>query len=234
MSDIFISYASDDRPRAEQLAEKLESLGWSVWWDRNIPAGRIYDEVIEEAHASARCVVVLWSALSIKSEWVRVEAGEGKNRNILIPVLISQVKQPLAFRLLQAANLIDWNGSVDDAGFSKMVQDISSIIGHPSGASRDEFPPTVSEVTQTALEESPEESYQKGLELYNAKQYEQAFPWFSKAADLGDAGAQFNLGVCYKDGQGVAQSDVDAVKWYRKAADQGDAWALEELKRLNK
>ena len=39
-------------------------------------------------------------------------------------------------------------------------------------------------------------------------------------ADVG-AGAQFNLGIMYKKGQGVAQNNTEALQWYRKAADQG-------------
>jgi hypothetical protein len=34
MSDIFISYASEDRSKAEPLAKALEEQGWSVFWDR--------------------------------------------------------------------------------------------------------------------------------------------------------------------------------------------------------
>ncbi|MQN44566.1 tetratricopeptide repeat protein, partial [Segatella copri] len=34
-----------------------------------------------------------------------------------------------------------------------------------------------------------------------------------------------NLGVCYNNGHGVAQSYEEAVKWYRKSADQGDSAA---------
>ena len=49
--------------------------------------------------------------------------------------------------------------------------------------------------------------------------------WFRKAAEQGDADAQFNLGVMYRNGQGVKQDDFEAVKWYRKAAEQGDAKA---------
>ena len=37
--------------------------------------------------------------------------------------------------------------------------------------------------------------------------------------------AQFNLGVMYNTGRGVAQDDKQAVAWYRKAAEQGDAMA---------
>lgn len=49
MSDVFLSYAAEDRERVERLAWALAELGWSVWWDRDIPAGKTFDAVIEEA-----------------------------------------------------------------------------------------------------------------------------------------------------------------------------------------
>ena len=64
MSDIFISYASADRERAKVIAEALAARGFSVWWDRVIPPGRQFDEVIEVAVDASRCVVVLWSKTS--------------------------------------------------------------------------------------------------------------------------------------------------------------------------
>lgn len=53
--------------------------------------------------------------------------------------------------------------------------------------------------------------------------------WFRKAAEQGDPNAQFNLGWCYANGQGVTQDYSEAVKWYRKAAEQGDLYALNDL-----
>ena len=44
-------------------------------------------------------------------------------------------------------------------------------------------------------------------------------------AETGDASAQFNLGVMYDNGLGVAQDYAAAASWYRKAADQGNASA---------
>ena len=44
-------------------------------------------------------------------------------------------------------------------------------------------------------------------------------------AALRDAGAQFNLGVMYDNGEGVPQDYVEAMKWYHKAAEQGHAGA---------
>ena len=111
MSDIFISYSSADRDRARLMAQALEQRGWSVWWDREIPPGRAYDDVIEEALDAAKCVVVLWSKTSTGSGWVKNEASDAMQRKVLIPALIdADVKIPLEFRRLQAADLSRWQG----------------------------------------------------------------------------------------------------------------------------
>ena len=81
-----------------------------MWWDRHIPAGQTFDEVIQEKVAAARCVVVLWSKNSIESKWVKIEAHAGSNRGILIPAaLITNMDLlPLAFRFDQTASLVGW------------------------------------------------------------------------------------------------------------------------------
>ena len=114
MSDIFISYASADRERAKILADVLAEQGWSVWWDRVIPPGKQFDEVIEEALDAAKCVVVLWSQASTASTWVKTEAAEAMRRKALIPAVIENVKIPLEFRRLQAADLSHWKGDRSD------------------------------------------------------------------------------------------------------------------------
>ena len=53
----------------------------------------------------------------------------------------------------------------------------------------------------------------------------EAVRWYRLAAEQGDAIAQNNLGVMYRDGQGVPQDDAEAVRWYRLAAEQGHAGA---------
>ena len=49
MSDVFLSYARQDQPWVEGFVRSLEQEGLAVWWDRTIPPGRNFDEVIEEA-----------------------------------------------------------------------------------------------------------------------------------------------------------------------------------------
>lgn len=47
-----------------------------------------------------------------------------------------------------------------------------------------------------------------------------------KAADKGDAGAMFDIGVLYARGQGVQQDYQQAIQWFQKAADKGDTSAM--------
>jgi len=129
MSDIFISYASEDRARAMTLAEALARRNWTVWWDRHIPPGRSFDDVITEALDQARCVVVLWSGRSVASNWVKAEAGEGLQRGILVPAMIKPVRMPLEFRRIQAADLTDWQDTIPHAGFDALVNAVATVLG---------------------------------------------------------------------------------------------------------
>jgi TPR repeat protein len=62
--------------------------------------------------------------------------------------------------------------------------------------------------------------------------YTEAIKWLKKAAEQGDAEAQYNLGFCYGNGEGVEKSFTEAVKWYKKAAEQGHEEAIEVLKTI--
>lgn len=55
-----------------------------------------------------------------------------------------------------------------------------------------------------------------------AEDYETAVPLLQKAADLGDATAQRQLGACYGAGLGIQRDEKEAVKYFQLAADQGD------------
>jgi len=129
MADIFISYKREDRSRVEPLAKALEDQGWSVFWDRTIPAGKTWRQVIGEALETARSVIVAWSKSSVESSWVQEEADRGRERNILIPILIDNVKPPLGFGAIQAADLISWESSQSSPEFGKLISDLSAILG---------------------------------------------------------------------------------------------------------
>ena len=60
-----------------------------------------------------------------------------------------------------------------------------------------------------------------GTMLYNSQNYSEAFKWYKKAADLGDADASFMLGWQYEFGQGVTNDMLQAQENYRKSAQNG-------------
>jgi len=128
MAEIFISYARADRPRAEPLAHALERAGWSVWWDREIPPGRSFDEVIEEALTAARCVIVVWSDASVRSEWVKTEAAEAAQRRILVPILADGARIPLEFRRIQAAAIHDWRELESNEGWAQLCDAVAALV----------------------------------------------------------------------------------------------------------
>jgi hypothetical protein len=132
LASIFLSYAHEDKARAERLARALEAEGWSVFWDRTIPSGRTWRDYIGNALHEANCIVVAWSRASIASDWVHEEADEGRDRKILVPVLLDNVKPPLGFRSIQAEALINWDGSPAAGEFRKLVGDIEHFLGSPS------------------------------------------------------------------------------------------------------
>jgi tetratricopeptide (TPR) repeat protein len=130
MADIFISYKREDIVLAKTLANMLSEFGWTVWWDHDIPAGKDYDQIIEEQLASAKCIIVLWSALSINSRNVKDEANEALKRNVLIPVLIGRVSPPLGFRMIQS---ISWNenNQVQEDELNELLKQSKRLIGDP-------------------------------------------------------------------------------------------------------
>ena len=91
MSDIFISYTKTDHALALRLAAFLEAEGWTVWWDNSLGAADLYRDEIMKQLAAARAVITIWSPNSIKSDWVRAEAGRAKADGKLIPVKTPEV-----------------------------------------------------------------------------------------------------------------------------------------------
>lgn len=132
MTDIFLSYNEKDREQARRVAAMLEAVGWSVWWDRRIPAGETWRSVLEKALDNMRCMIVLWSSHSIESEWVYEEATEGRRLGKLIPVLIEAVRAPAGFREIQAADLTDWDGSREFDGMRMLIADLENFLGKPT------------------------------------------------------------------------------------------------------
>jgi hypothetical protein len=92
MVDICITYDKSDQPLVSKLSAMLTAEGWEVWWD-----SRLTDIGIDPRHEMmvelrrARVVIVIWTPASIKSDWVRAEAGRAYADRKLIPVKLPEL-----------------------------------------------------------------------------------------------------------------------------------------------
>ena len=126
--EVFISYASEDRAIAQRLAGGLEQEGLSVWWDRQIPVGSEWDKTIEEALASAKCSVVLWTKHAKESRWVRAEAREALKHQKVLPVMLEPDAIPLAFTGIQAFRFLQWDGARKTKEFDILLSGIRAKL----------------------------------------------------------------------------------------------------------
>jgi hypothetical protein len=139
-ASIFISYAHEDRARAEQLAARFVAAGWSVWWDRQIVGGSHFDKATEEAIAAAKVVVVLWSHASVASHWVRAEAAWALDRDKLLPVMIDDVDRPLQFFHVQTIDLAGSKVTKETPALGKLLAELGQRLG--DGGLRARLPTT--------------------------------------------------------------------------------------------
>ncbi len=122
--DVFVSYARKNRPLAEQLAEGLNAGGLQVWWDSDLAPGTEFAAVIEAKLLGAAVVIVLWSADSVRSSFVRDECSRALKHDKLLPVRIEDIELPLGFGQLHTLDLLDWEGDADDEAFEKLLLEV--------------------------------------------------------------------------------------------------------------
>jgi len=72
-----------------------------------------------------------------------------------------------------------------------------------------------------------------GNEAYDKGDYQKAAELYQKACNSGEAGGCFNLGLLYKNGQGVKQNYQKAEQYYGKACDLGLQLGCDDYRMLN-
>ena len=103
--DVFMSYAREDAMAVRSLVSAFEAEGHTVFWDRHIQPGQHWSDVLENAMRESRVVVVVWSAASVTSAWVKAEATEAMAQRKLVPVRIDSATIPMPFGQVQTADI---------------------------------------------------------------------------------------------------------------------------------
>ncbi|MGE0596723.1 MAG: toll/interleukin-1 receptor domain-containing protein [Hyphomonadaceae bacterium] len=129
MSDVFISYKREDRPRVEALNALLIDLDVPVWFDAGIEAGDEWERRIYAQIDAARAMIVCWTFAAVSSHWVTREAQIALERNMLVPVKLMPCALTPPFDAIQSADLTDWDGAPDHPEMQKVLVKLEHLIG---------------------------------------------------------------------------------------------------------
>ncbi len=127
MVDVFISYSRQNKDVVRLLAERVQSLGYNVWWDRDLPPHKSYGDVISEKIGQARAAIVVWSENAAQSQWVRAEADTAREQQKLIQTSLDETRPPMPFNMLQVVSLADWQGEDDHFGWQKVRESLAEL-----------------------------------------------------------------------------------------------------------
>ena len=135
MAKLFLSYSRKDEAKARRFTDWLEREGHDVWRDEDdIGGGTSFSMEIEKALKDCDAVLVLWSAESLQSAWVRDEAGYGRDAGKLIPFSLDGIEPPIGFRQFQSINLSRWKGHRDPPDADRIRNAIARVAGVPQMA----------------------------------------------------------------------------------------------------
>jgi hypothetical protein len=95
-AEVFISYASADRPRVVPIADQLAAEGVSVWLDRNkIEGATFWAEEIVCGIKASKVVLLMCSDASMRSWAVKQEIQlAGERQKALLPVILNHCSFP--------------------------------------------------------------------------------------------------------------------------------------------
>lgn len=99
------------------------SLGYTIWWDKNLRAGQVFVDEIERQLDSARAVLTVWSHHARASTWVYAEASRGLDANKFLQLRLDNVQLPLPFDALQAADM-----STDRATWGPLEASLQRLV----------------------------------------------------------------------------------------------------------
>jgi hypothetical protein len=147
--DIFISYARSQRALAEPIKERLEALGYDVFFDiEGIDGGADFPEVIDRALRKSKVVLACWSPTYFTRKWCLIEARIGVERNIIVPIAVESFAKDAPPADLRFINYFDVTGR-DPEAWALTLRTIQRKLAQPESSSAHEPLPPQAGTPQT-------------------------------------------------------------------------------------
>ncbi len=200
MSRIFISYKRVDK-KVYEIRQLIESqIGEDCWIDLDgIEIDAQFKNVIINAINDCEVVLFMYSKAhnsirDFERDWTIKELNFASSKNKRI-VFINIDGAPLTDEFSFDYGLKQQIDGQSTESLGRLIKDLHKWLNIPV---QEQVLPN-----KAMKEEDQNEFYDKGYDFYLSEDYQKAVPYFRKAAEQGDASAQYNIGLCYRNVQGV-------------------------------
>ena len=219
-NDIFISYSTKNQDIARNVRKYLEAHGITCWMaPESIPAGSNYTKEIPYGILNSKIAVLILSEDALHSIWVNQEVSYLLNADhIVIPYLVDNLDITSETIQEPFSDVISQQQPITHMGDSDSLNNLLSAVQHQLGRITTFIMPDNSDdLLQLGLQEIEEDGgmwFDKGkaefyltksaemgnaaamrnlaLLLTDKKDFEDAHPWWVKAAENGDLQAQIH------------------------------------------
>lgn len=105
MADIFVSYSQLDQARVQPIVERLQSLGFSVWWDQHVRTDSAFPEELQAQLDGAKAVLAVWTENTRNATWTCAEAARALDQRKLLQLRLDNAGAPAPFDALTVADM---------------------------------------------------------------------------------------------------------------------------------
>jgi hypothetical protein len=120
VAEIFIACSRLDLDRVKPIADRLSSLGYSLWCDNGASAAHP-DEVERELEA-AKAVLAVWSANAANAVSAIAQASDALDANKLLQVRIENALPPAPFDAIATADVSGGEWGVLEDSLKRLVR----------------------------------------------------------------------------------------------------------------
>lgn len=260
-NDIFISYSTKNQDIARDVRRYLETHGITCWMaPESIPAGSNYTKEIPYGILYSKIAVLILSEDALHSIWVNQEVSYLLNADhIVIPYLVDNLDITSETIHEPFSDVISQQQPITHMGDSESLNNLLSAVQHQLGRITTFIMPDNSDdLLQLGLQEIGEDGglwYDKGkaefyltksaemgnaaamrnlaLLLTDKKDFEDAHPWWVKAAESGDVQAQIHEAFyAYNHGWDSNEELLKASKLLEQAIEMEQPKAMNLLAQI--